>query len=161
MVGVPLLMAPRTSCSLSNIVQDCPILLHNVLTMLHIYSLPPICHLACMQCGLSTLHVYLRCLGGAPLQEAEHHFHEILPGNRLRLPSIVCLLACTEAKRSQATEEGRWDEKEGGEAPIEMGRRALAAGAASKLESKLRRGGQGEELRNKEGPRFGELFSHI
>ena len=93
MVGVPLLMAPRTSCSLSNIVQDCPILLHNVLTMLHIYSLPPICHLACMQCGLSTLHVYLRCLGGAPLQEAEHHFHEILPGNRLRLPSTVCLHA--------------------------------------------------------------------
>ena len=116
MVGVPLLMAPRTSCSLSNIVQDCPILLHNVLTMLHIYSLPPICHLACMQCGLSTLHVYLRCLGGAPLQEAEHHFHEILPGNRLRLPSIVCLCTCMHWGQK---EPGNW----GGEVRWKRGRR--------------------------------------
>ena len=77
------------------------------------------------------------------------------------IDSLLACTACTEAKRSQATEEGRWDEKEGGGAAIEMGRRALAAGAATKLKLKLRRGGQGEEFRNKEGPRFGGFFSHI
>ena len=68
-------------------------------------------------------------------------------------PTIDCLLMYLHALRPKGARQLR----RGGE----MKKRPLQQVQPENWSQSWDEGGQGEELRNKEGPRFGEFFSHI